>query len=218
MLRFSSMLVVFLITYATFAQTTSRARTAGSQLIWEPPSWTFTDALPKATVPKQMLATLRVSNFSVSLENTKMEEVTSALGGTIGQKGDAGNFEEWICFHGTDANGRWALWLESGEIDGGSVGSFHWRRLSKSAVLDPRCQMLGEAKVELPIALRLGTSEADVLKILGRPTVWRSNSLLYVHEHQESIRGEPYDSVNVVVVLLRAGQVWSIEASKTTTS
>jgi hypothetical protein len=78
--------------------------------------------------------------------------------------------------------------------------------------------MLGETKVELPIALHLGITEAEVLKTLGRPTVRHGNSLGYVHEHQESIRGEPYDSVNIVVILLRAGRVWSIEASKTTTS
>jgi hypothetical protein len=186
-------------------------------VIWEPPAWTFDD-LPKATVSKQMLATLRVAGFPVTLEDTKMNDVSSTLGGTIGGKGDAGDFEEWLCFHGTDPNGRWVLWLESGEIDGGSVGGFDWRRLNKIAVLDRRCRVLGGTKVELPIALRLGISEAEVLKTLGLPTVRHSDSLLYVHEHQVSIRGEPYDSQNIVIILLRAGRVWSIKVSKTTTS
>jgi hypothetical protein len=217
MRRFFSRSVLVLVVCASFVQSANGQSLSGNQVIWEPPAWTF-DELPKATVSKQMLTKLNVSGFPVALENTKMDDVASTLGGKIGQKGDAGNFEEWLCFHGRDANGRWVLWLESGEIDGGTVGSFHWRRLNKGAVLDRRCQALGEAKVELPIALRLDLTEAEVLKSLGRPTIRHGDSLSYVHEHQESIRSEPYVSVNIVVILIRAGRVWSIEVSKTTTS
>jgi len=187
------------------------------QAIWEPPAATF-DEYPKGTVSKQMLASLRVSGIPVELEDTKMTDIASTLGGTIGQKGDAGLFEEWLCFHGTDATGRWALWLESREIDGGTVGQFHWRRLNMNAVVDRRCRMLGDRKVELPISLRLDITESEVLKSLGRPTVRLGGSLGYVHEHTESFQGEPYASTNIVVVLLRAGRVWSIEVSKTTVS
>jgi hypothetical protein len=217
MSRLSVTSVLFFVASAAFAQSPTHPSSSSRQVLWEPPVWTF-DEIPNGTVPKQMLSTLRVAGVPVTLEDTKIEDVSSTLGGTIGQKGDAGLFEEWLCFEGTDPNGRWALWLESREIDGGSVGGFHWQRLNKNAVLDRRCRMLGETKVELPIAVRLGIAEAEVFKSLGRPTVRRGDSLCYVHEHQESIRGEPYDSTNIVVILLRAGRVWSIEASHTTTS
>jgi len=72
--------------------------------------------------------------------------------------------------------------------------------------------------IELPVALRLGIAETEVLKTLGPPTVSHGDRLIYVHEHQESIGGEPYTSENIVAILLRDGMVWAIEASKTTTS
>jgi hypothetical protein len=170
MRRLFSISALFFVASATFAQSASRQSSSSGQVIWGPPAWTY-DEIPKATVSKQMLATLRVSGFPVTLENTNMDDVASSLGGTIGQKGDAGKFEEWLCFHGTDANGSWVLWLESGKIDGGTAGSFHWRRLNKGAVLDRRCRVLGKTKVELPIALWLDITEAEVLKSFGRPTV-----------------------------------------------
>src|SRR5450755_632265 len=123
-----------------------------------------------------------------------MDDVRTHLGGTIGHTGDAAAYQEWLCFHGTDSKGRWVLWLESGEIDGGMVGSFQWQRLAKHAEIDQRCRMLQNAAVELPIALQLGITEKEVLKTLGAPTVRRGDRLIYVHEHDESIRNEPYTS------------------------
>lgn len=202
----------------TLGQTASRSSSSIDAVTWEPQAWAFLQEYPKATVSKQMVAALRVSNLLVRLENTTMEDVKATLGGTIGKKGDAGDFDEWLCFHGSDPSGGWVLWLESGEIDGGTVGSFQWQRLSASAVLDRRCRVLGEAKVKLPIALQLGITEAEVLKILGRPTVKQGDRLIYLHEHPLTIRGEPSTSDNVVAILLRGGRVWAIEVSKTTVS
>lgn len=149
-----------------------------------------------------------------------MDEVRTRIGGTMGHRGDAGDYVEWLCFHGTDPKGRWVLWLESGEIDGGTVGSFQWQRLVSGAALDRRCRALREARggIELPVALRLNMAEAEVLKALGPPTAKRGDRLIYVHEHQESIRSEPYTSENIVAILLRDGVVWEIDVSRTTTS
>lgn len=218
MCRFSSMSALFFVACALFAQTASRSSSPDAPVIWDPPAWPFLQKTPKATVSKEMVAAVHVSDFPVILEKTKMEDVKSTLGGTIGQKDDAGNFDEWLCFYGADSGGRWALWLESGEINGGTVGSFQWRRLNEGAVLDGRCQMLGEAKVELPIKLRLGITEEEVLKILGPPTVKRGDGLIYFHEHHLSIRGEPYTSDNAVAIVLRGGLAWAMKVSKTTVS
>jgi hypothetical protein len=190
-----------------------------SAMVWEPPPWDFLkDGILKATVPREMLAMLRLSDLVVTLEQTKMEDVAEKLGGALGQRGDAGEFDEWLCFHGADPGGPWVLWLESGEIDGGRAGSFQWHRLERSAVFDPRCRILAHTKVALSIPLELGITKADVMKRLGRPTEILGDRLIYVHEHQESIRGEPYDSTNIVSILIRDGRVWEIEVSKTTSS
>jgi hypothetical protein len=215
------MSVLFFVTCAAFAQTANRsASSEGARVPWQPPAWNFLTEPPKATVSKEMLVSLQVSNVAIYFEKTKMDDVRVRLRGTIGHSGDAGDYVEWLCFRGTDPKRRWVLWLESGEIDGGMVGSFQWQRVANSAVLDPRCRTLQDTSgaIKLPVALRLGMAETEVLKTLGPPTVSHGDRLIYVHEHQESIRGEPYTSENIVSILLRDGMVWAIEASKTTTS
>ncbi|MGB8012170.1 MAG: hypothetical protein WCF68_11185 [Terriglobales bacterium] len=213
--------VLLIVTCAAFTQTVNHSISSDNALVaWRPPAWNFLTELPKATVSKEMVATLRVSNVPIYFEKTKMDEVRARLGGTTGHAGDAGDYVEWLCFRGTDPKGLWVLWLESGEIDGGMVGSFQWQRLANSAMLDRRCRTLQDTRggIELPLALRLGMAETEVRKTLGPPTAKRGDRLIYVHEHQESIRGEPYTSENIVAILLRDGMVWAIEVSKSTTS
>jgi len=221
MSRFRGMSVLFIVTCAAFTQTANRSISPDdARVAWQPPAWNFLTELPKATVSKEMLVSLQVSNVPIYFEKTKMDDVRTRLGGTIGHTGDAGDYVEWLCFRGTDPKGRWVLWLESGEIDGGMVGSFQWQRLANGIVLDRRCRTLQDTRggIELPVALRLGMAETEVLNTLGPPTVRRGDRLIYVHEHQESIRGEPYTSENIVAILLHDGMVWAIEVSKTTTS
>ncbi|MGA9039985.1 MAG: hypothetical protein WB421_05565 [Terriglobales bacterium] len=221
MKRLYGISVLLIVTCAAFTQTADHSLpSGGGHTVWEPPAWNFLTALPNSTVPKEMLATLRVSGLPISLEETRMDDARNHLGGTIGRKGDAGDFLEWLCLHHSDSRGRWVLWLESGEIDGGTVGSFQWQRLDKDGLLDQRCQMLQGAGsgIKLPISLQLGMTETEVLKTLGAPTTRHGNRLIYVHEHQESIRGEPFTSTNIVSILLRGGMVWAIDVSKTTTS
>ena len=111
------------------------------------------------------------------------------------------------------------LWLESGEIDGPCVGGFQWRRASRSAQFDERCSTLSDtSEVELPSDLSLGISEEKVIRVLGRPTSRRGNTLLYEHEHDGLIRGEQFFSSNVVIVALRGRVVWAIQVSKTVTN
>jgi hypothetical protein len=82
----------------------------------------------------------------------------------------------------------------SGEIDGGTVGGFRWQHVDGNAKFDMRCQMLpaGQRSVELPIALKLGTTEAGVEHIFGQPTARLGNALFYQHEHGATIHNAPY--------------------------
>jgi len=213
-------MAVLLLGSAGFAQTANHSISSSHRAVWEPPAWSFLPELPKASVAKEMLSTLRVSDYHVTLEETKMQDVGQRFGATTGRKGDAGEALGWLCFHGTNAMGRWALWLESGEIDGGTIGSFQWQRLPKSTNLDGRCHLLKGAAgtIELPLTLKLGAGEEEVLQVLGSPTTRHNGRLIYVHEHEESLRGQPYTSSNIVAIRLRNGKVWAIEVSKTTSS
>src|SRR5205823_2702225 len=137
-----------------------------------------------------------------------------------GHSGDAGNYLEWLCLHGTDGTGQWVLWLEGGEIHGGTVGGFQWRSVSATAGFDKRCSLLSKAngEITLPVSLRLGTTESEVLRTLGKPTLRQGDKLLFVHEHNETIQGEPYTSTNALSIIIRHGVVWAMETWKTTAS
>lgn len=217
-MRFALFIALFALSAAASTQAEGRTNSDLARVLWEPPDWNFPENV-KATVPKEMLTTLRVSNYEIKLEETSINDVRQRLGGVIGRKGDAGDASEWLCFRGADANGRWVLWLENGEIDGDFVGSFQWQRLSNRDVLDGRCRVLGkgDSLVQLPLSLGLGIRSSEVLKRLGPPTSRDGERLVYVHEHEagEARAGDPFISSNIVVVHIRNGLVWAIQASKT---
>jgi hypothetical protein len=45
--------------------------------------------------------------------------------------------------------------------------------------------------IMVPLCLKLGIGEAEVLRVLGKPSFKRGDRLIYVHEHQEQIKGVP---------------------------
>jgi hypothetical protein len=165
-----------------------------------------------------MVTKLRISSAQITLEETNLYQAEKTLGGTTGAKGDAGDALQWLCLHGTDQSGSWALWLESGEIDGGYVGSFQWQRLSNNAQFDARCRALKGANIELSLPLQLGVPESHVLNTLGTPSLRRGDQLVYLHEHEGSNKGTQYFASNIVIIRLHNGRVVSIAVSKTTTN
>lgn len=193
--------------------------TLQNSVVWKPPRILKSDGLPKGTVPKLMVKGLRISDLNVELEETNMNQVQERFGGTFGNQGDAGDHLQWLCLSGGDVNGRWVLWLESGEMDAGTVGTFQWRRVPKDARFDARCGKLSEAdKIKLTIPLHLGMSDSKLFEALGQPTVRNGNTLLYVHEHDEASNNGPFTVLNTVSIVLRNGAVDAIEVLKVSMS
>jgi len=189
-----------------------------AQQVWEPPDVIRTlDPLPAPTIAREFIPRLSVARTNIVLEETTMKEVHSRLGGMIGHRGDAAESLSWLCFQGTSSSGRWALWLESGEIHGGTVGAFELHHVSAGAQFDARCRVLSR-NVVLPVNVQLGGREPQVLTLLGNPTVRRDDVLVYVHEHEELIRGGPVSVSNVLEVVVRTGVVEAIRVWKTTVS
>ncbi len=188
------------------------------EVIWKPPPIKWPDDSPAATIPKVMISTLRVGNFRVILENTKLEDVRKHFGGTIGSDGDAGDFQAWLCLRGGDPNGPWILWLTSGETDGPAIGGFEWKRLSPSEVPDRRCRLVsqGSGGIQLPLAIHPGMTEVDVRRVLGRPTVALGMTLFFFHEHQEMIHQLPFTAENAIAIVFRDGKVSVIQVWKST--
>ncbi len=215
--RFGLALLCVLVCNSSAQNTGQKAVAAAA--IWEPPG-TAVPEDSKSTVAKEMITALRVSGQKIVLEHTNLEAVRKQTGGTIGHRGDASESLSWLCLHGAGRQGDWVLWLMSGEIDGGTVGGFRWQHVDRNAQFDTKCQMLpeGQGSVELPIALKLGTTEAAVEHIFGQPTARLGNALFYLHEHKTTIHNTPYTATNTLAVLLHKGMVEAIEVWKSTIS
>jgi hypothetical protein len=188
--------------------------------IWEPPTDTWPEDLPAATVPKEIITTLQVGKMPIRLEETKLEAAQKILGGAIGSRGDAGDALGWLCLKGADADGKWVLWLESGEIDGPNIGGFEWLSVAPNAVFDPRCHSVRKADggVKFPVPIRLNMSESQLLSLLGPPTKKWGDTVFYLHEHEEMVGKEPFTASNSVKVVIHSGRVTKIQAWKDTTN
>ena len=177
------------------------------------------DRLPKSSVSKPIITFLRVLNVEVKLDETELKSVQNRLGGVVGSRGDAADSLQWLCYAGADRDDRWVLWLLSGEMNGGSVGGFLWRRISPSTSVDPRCGLLGKSAITitLPKPILLGMREPELLHVLGAPTKRQANRYLYVHQHDSKSAGqkESSTSANTVSILLGDGVVRGIEVWQT---
>ena len=219
-LRYLLLAILFAITCTAVAQNSGDSVGRNAPPIWEPPTLDFPETSPDPTIPKMMITSLRLANMKIILEETTLENVKTRLGGDAGHSGDASNAVEWLCFYGTDPDGRWALWLESSEMGGGRVDGFALQRLDDDANVDRRCRMLRteDGGFRLPIALRLGMTETQVRSLLGKPTLRYRNTVTFDHGHEEIIRNEPFTVSNGVSVGIRGGVVWAIQVWKDTSN
>lgn len=205
------------ITLALLLVATAAAFAQSAGVVWQPPTLDLPDSLPKANISKEMITTLRIENVPIVLEKTQLTNVAEILGGTIGSRGDASEALHWLCFHGSDANGRWALWLESDELGGGAVDGFALQQIPKKAKIDRRCATK-EVRVDLPIRLAIGLTETEARGVLGAPTTKYRNTLVFDHEHEEKIRNELFTASNTVYVVLQSGVVSAIQVWKITSN
>jgi len=200
------------------AASPASSKSANSHVIsWQPsPLFTETD-VPNASVTKNLAVELDVTGLDVVLEETKLTDVQARFGGTIGRRGDASEYLQWLCYQISEGGSPSILWLMSGEIDDGRVGGFQWIELPESQQIDQRCQKLPAGWVRLPRDLRLQMRASSIVQEFGRPTRRDGNRLEYVHEEELRIGNEPYTEVNTLHVLLRDNVVRGIEVWKSTT-
>lgn len=190
-----------------------------AQKLWMPPNHSITPTAPGPTVNREIVTSLRIAMLQIVLEETMLTEVRDRLGGTIGQRGDAGEFLQWLCYTNNDSGGPWILWLESSEIDGGTIGGVELSRMSRTETPDKRCSQLPKgAKVNLPSGLHLGMSPKDVEMRLGRPSMAHGEALIFEHEHKEVISSQPYTFSNTVTFVLHGAAVWAINIRKLTSN
>lgn len=213
----SAVFVGMAATCVSSTQTISKKASSNS-VIWSPPRVQWPEVEFPSTVPKEMIGKLRIANFPVILEKTYLEAARKRFGGMIGYRGDGGDSESWLCLRGSDADGPWILWLTGGELDGPAISGFQWRRLPSNEAPDRRCGLIPPdiGGIELPLALHPGMTESEMRKALGKPSFVSGKTLIYRHEHQETIHNLPYLSDNSIAIVLRDGAVLAIGVSKST--
>jgi hypothetical protein len=198
------------------AQMATNGRTL-PRVLWAPLQVDWGQELHASTVSKEMINGLKIAGYPIILEETKLGDAQKRFGGEIGSRGDAGTAEAWLCLRGNDRVGPWMFWLSSFEIDGPTVGGFQWRRLASNETADPRCQIIGKNNdIQLPLAIRLGTTERDLRRIMGKPSAVRGGTLIFCHDYKVVIDKQNYDASNSVGVELRDNAVWAIIVEKST--
>lgn len=189
------------------------------RIIWGPPHLQLPSTFPKPSVNNEIIAELKIAGWSVTLEKTELAQAQKHFEAVIGSRGDASEALGWVCLQGKDEQGLWALWLYSGEIDGPMIGGFQWQRISSDVQLDHRCKAISPAqRVELPIRLSLGMSEAKVVSNLGQPSGTYRNLAIYSHEHDLTIDNELYTVENDLFITYRNGRVDIVAANHTTSN
>jgi hypothetical protein len=210
MTKFTLVSAVLLVAFAGLAQANSASANPDEPL-WEPPIVDWSTQLPQPSMPDPIISSFEVANIHIVLDETPMADVQAKLTMETGHKGDAAESLRWLCFHGEDKNGGWMFWLQSGEIHGGAVGGFQWRRIDIGARVDRRCRRLMANQIQLPIALRLGMNATELRRLLGVPSGRTENSLEFHHEHREQMEEGIFTVSNYATVLLTNGTVSAIE-------
>jgi hypothetical protein len=201
--------LLLLTTWTAFAPRSGDASPAGDQPVWAPPQADWPETLPEPTVAKELVKGLRVAGFPITLEKTKLDQAQRRFGGIIGSRGDASGYLAWLCLRGDDNEGKWVLWLYSGEINGPVIGGFQWQRVSPELRLDRRCTYLDSRNgpVELPVQLRLDMTEAEVDAGIGPPSSRYRDSAIYSYERSLTLHNEPYTLRDDVLIMYRGGKV-----------
>jgi hypothetical protein len=192
-----------------------------ASMVWAPPPSLIPESLDlEPSVRKALLTQLRVADLGIVLEQTPIQKAQERFGGKLGHSGDAGDSLTWLCLRGSDKRGPWALWLESGEMDGGTISGLQWQRTEAAEKFSHGCPVLTtrDSTVELPVMIRLGTKEANVLQALGQPTTRHGDIFVYYHSHEVSIKGESYTVVSTLAIQIRGGVVQAIQADQNTSS
>ena len=176
------------------------SQASATQGMWLPPHVPGKDINVPATVTEDWLTNLGIGAQRVVFEETPLDSLQARLGaGPIGQAGDAASFVEWLCFSGGIGPDRWVLWLEAGETDAGTVGSFHMVSVRPEAQVDRRCTQLQPAgSLVLPKGLKVGLDDSTVHRLLGSPSARVGDTSIYYFERQPPAK----DAVRTRVVLV----------------
>jgi hypothetical protein len=188
---------------------------------WQPANL-CPEELPDPSVPEETVSSIDVGGVRVQLEAAPLAELAERFAAALGHAGDASASRSWVCLQGEDALGRWALWLETGELHGGRAGALLLCRLLDGERPDERCRRVPGQAVVGPVGLQLGLTHAVVVAALGPPTAQVADTLVWIHSHQESVvskgdaRPQLFDVGSTLCVRFRDSRVDAFEVWRVT--
>jgi hypothetical protein len=192
--------------------------------LWEPPAIPVGSVASEPSVARDLVPAFGIGRFKVVLEETPLADVGAHFQAAVGHAGDASESVSWVCLHGRDSGGRWALWVESGEIHGGLSGGFLWLRLSSADRLDARCVRVEAASLSLPVPLELGMSVTQVVRQIGPATSQSPKQLLYIHRQALTLvpksggLPQPYELWSTMCIRLQSGSIDAVQGWHVTSS
>src|SRR5688572_23808628 len=115
-------------------------RVAVAQTLWEPRSLIVSDRVPVPNARWEMATAANVAGLTVTLEQTKLEEVAKRFGATLGSSGAIPDGLQWVCLVAAGGQSRWIAWFIVTDLDKeGTVSGFQLRHLRNDERADNRC-------------------------------------------------------------------------------
>ena len=164
-----------------------------------------------------LASALDLNDLHIVLQSTSLRQVQERLGGSVSQQGDAGVAVRSLCYYQPHSANPWVLWLESSELYRGDViHGFRLARLAAGAQPDASCIPMRARSDPVLAGVRLGEPQEQLIATLGPPANETPGTLLFLRARLIEIEETLFTVSSRVFIRLRAGQVESIEASKST--
>lgn len=182
-----------------------------------PPSFPLNVA-PPATMKLPPITTVKFGDLDIKLESTKLNDVLKKIDvGEIQHHGDASESVDWLCY--SISNGApTRIWIMSGEIDDGYVGSVVARRMSMGDKSTQTCPELPSAfqPVKFERGIWIQTKESEIKKSFGKPSLIAKDWIHYNSERKKIIRGTEFDELGSFSARFINGKAVELWISKTT--
>ena len=176
---------------------------------------------PAATLTLPPVTDVWFGKFNIQLESTELDDVLRTIKtGIIQHKGDASESVDWLCYQISDIANPVRIWIMSGEIDGGFVGTIV---ISRANIEDKPTQTCPE----LPAAFRpvntdcgiwLHNQIIDFEKLFGKPSLTVDDWIHYKSERKVLVRGSEFFEIGSLSARFVEGRVVELWISKSTSN
>ncbi len=192
------------------SQSSGRPQSSGvSQEKWAPPPIPGEKIVAAATVKADLATELQIGSERIVLEETLLDSVKRRLNaGPIGEIGEAASHLTWLCLSGGSGQQQWMLWLESGEMGGGSVEGFHLLSVSPGTQVDHRCaRAVPDVKVTVSEGLALDAADSTLRRALGEPSAAAGDTVIFLYVREPPRKDAVESRVSVVLNRRRVVQI-----------